>query len=163
MAESSTARISGERAAGLTVCRFGGDAVEYGELTDCLGASCELKSSCENVTGEGACLNCSVWAGDDPRKTVIFFPLLARSSSSSRSTSSLLARSFANCNSMSFTLLSSCCLTASSASTSKRLRSLDDWAARRLRRTRSTRRCSFSSSVFARFLGGRLVLGSGNC
>jgi hypothetical protein len=50
----------------------------------------------------------------------------------------------------------------SRASTSCRLRSRDDWAARRLRRTRSTRRCSFSSSVLARFLGGRQVLGSGN-
>lgn len=48
------------------------------------------------------------------------------------------------------------------ASVSCRLRSRDDWAARRFRRTRSTRRCSFSSSVLARFLGGRLVFGSGS-
>jgi len=40
----------------------------------------------------------------------------------------------------------------SSASTSWRFRSREDWAARRLRRTRSTRLCSFSSSVLARFL-----------
>ena len=39
-----------------------------------------------------------------------------------------------------------------SASASSRLRSLDDWAARRLRRTRSILRCSFSASVLARFL-----------
>lgn len=40
----------------------------------------------------------------------------------------------------------------SSRSTSMRLRSRDVWAAARLRRTRSIRRCSFSSSVLARFL-----------
>lgn len=49
----------------------------------------------------------------------------------------------------------------SSCSTSCLLRSREDWAARRFRRTRSTRRCSFSSAVLARFLGGRFVLGSG--
>jgi hypothetical protein len=41
-----------------------------------------------------------------------------------------------------------------------RLRSRELWAARRLRLTRSMRRCSFSSSVLARLRGGRLVLGS---
>ena len=68
----------------------------------------------------------------------------------------------------------------SSFSTSCRLRSREDWAAWRFRSTRSIRRCSFSSSVFARFLyftsalitnertvkithrGGRFVLGVGS-
>lgn len=48
------------------------------------------------------------------------------------------------------------------SSTSCLLRSRELWAARRLRFTRSIRRCSFSSSVLARLRGGRLVLGSGS-
>ena len=49
------------------------------------------------------------------------------------------------CNSIS-------CFSPSSFSTSCRLRSREDWAAWRFRRTLSIRRCSFSSSVLARFL-----------
>ena len=49
-----------------------------------------------------------------------------------------------------------CCSIAnfspSSFSTSNRFRSREVWAAARFRRTRSIRRCSFSSSVLARFL-----------
>lgn len=52
---------------------------------------------------------------------------------------------------------SSSVLRFSKASTSCRLRSRDDCAARRFRRTRSTLRCSFSSSVLARFLVRGLV------
>lgn len=51
-----------------------------------------------------------------------------------------------------FRAASSSLFLLSRASTSSLLRSLEDCAARRLRRTRSTRRCSFSSSVLARFL-----------
>ena len=47
-------------------------------------------------------------------------------------------------------------------SASWRLRSRELCAAARLRLIRSMRRCSFSSAVFARFRGGRLVLGSGS-
>ena len=48
------------------------------------------------------------------------------------------------------------------SSISTRFRSRELCAARRLRLTRSMRRCSFSSSVFARLRGGRLVFGSGS-
>lgn len=48
-----------------------------------------------------------------------------------------------------------------STSYSCRFRSRELCAARRFRFTRSMRRCSFSSSVFARLRGGRLVFGSG--
>lgn len=44
------------------------------------------------------------------------------------------------------------CFSPSSFSTSRRFRSLEVWAAARFRSTRSMRRCSFSSSVLARFL-----------
>lgn len=57
---------------------------------------------------------------------------------------------------------SSLSFSAWSSSTSCRLRSRELWAARRLRFTRSMRRCSFSSSVLARLRGGRFVLGSGS-
>lgn len=49
-----------------------------------------------------------------------------------------------------------------SVSASCLLRSLELWAAALLRLMRSMRRCSFSSSVFARLRGGRVVLGSGS-
>lgn len=68
------------------------------------------------------------------------------------SSSAHLVAMFANCNSKSLFLRSICRFSASRASTSCRFRSLDDWAALRFLKTRSTRRCSFSSSVFARFL-----------
>lgn len=47
-------------------------------------------------------------------------------------------------------------------SASCRLRSLELCAAALLRLIRSMRRCSFSSSVFARLRGGSVVLGSGS-
>ena len=47
-------------------------------------------------------------------------------------------------------------------SVSARLRSRELWAAARFRLIRSIRRCSFSSSVLARFRGGRAVVGSGS-
>lgn len=49
-----------------------------------------------------------------------------------------------------------------SVSASCLLRSRELWAAALLRLIRSMRRCSFSSSVFARFRGGSVVLGSGS-
>ena len=49
-----------------------------------------------------------------------------------------------------------------SVSASCRLRSLELCAAALLRLMRSMRRCSFSSSVFARLRGGSVVLGSGS-
>jgi len=65
------------------------------------------------------------------------------------------------CCCMSLMCASSCSLRAMRDSTSCRLRSRELCAARRLRLTRSIRRCSFSSAVFARFRGGRFVFGSG--
>lgn len=55
--------------------------------------------------------------------------------------------------SLSCSIFSSCCF----------LTSLDFCAAARFRSTRSTRRCSFSSAVFARFRGARFVVGVGSC
>lgn len=131
------------------------------------------KRSCENVTGRGEACGEAVVAL--PRNTAIW-PV---NCSSSRWSIRFLASRSARRISRSWLRRSIACFWASRASTSMRLRSRDDCAARRLRRTRSTRRCSFSSSVLARFLslisiyfidvrdkmylGGRLVLGSGSC
>ena len=149
--DSSTGRISGEMEERLIVWT-GWDTTVDCVLVGRVSASLELKSSCENVTGVGACRNCSERAGDDapdePRKTVM--PPV--NCSNSRWSIAFLASESARRNSRSCARLSMARFSASNASTSCRLRSLDDWAARRLRRTRSTRRCSFSSSVFARFL-----------
>lgn len=154
----------GDSEAGLTVLlldcavmRMPSMREEVAVVCDAIWPSWELNSSCENVMGFG--LRASN-EGEEPDE-----PNFWRSSSimwwalSSLSTSSWFF--------------------FSRASTSWRLRSRDDCAARRLRRTRSTLRCSFSSSVLARFLegrsavvrrtrydhvsylGGRLVLGSG--
>lgn len=131
----------GDSEAGLTVLlldcavmRMPSMREEVTVVCDAIWPSWELNSSCENVMGFG--LRASN-EGDEPDE-----PSFWRSSSmmwwalSSLSTSSWFF--------------------FSRASTSWRLRSRDDCAARRLRRTRSTLRCSFSSSVLARFLeGGR--------
>jgi hypothetical protein len=155
LADSSTGRISGDREAGFTVC-VGSDLIGW-VLIGRSWASREPKSSWENVTGVGAERSCSdcpgVEAADVERKTVIP-PVNA---SSSRIRSSFFACMSAKRISRSWFRRSIALFSASSASTSCRLRSLDDWAARRLRRTRSTRRCSFSSSVFARFLESGLA------
>lgn len=103
------------------------------EAVVCCGAmwpSCELNSSCEKVMGLGRRASSDGAAPD--------VPSLWRSS-----WIRLLALSSFSFSSWFF---------FSRASTSWRLRSRDDCAARRLRRTRSTLRCSFSSSVLARFL-----------
>jgi hypothetical protein len=144
----ATGRISGERDAGLTV-REGW--VSRGEawalMDDVVSAESRgPKRSCEKVTGRGD------WCGDAavelPRKTA----MVPVNCSSSRWSMRFLASRSAKRISRSWFRRSIAVFWASRASTSCRLRSLDDWAARRLRRTRSTRRCSFSSSVFARFL-----------
>ena len=150
LAESGTGPSSGESDAGLTV---GLVVVIISSSTSALPGcselalwpSCELKSSGDS----------EIWLsrresrGDDDRVTT---PESRRKRWSSSTRSRLafwaLRRS-----------VSSSLLRCSRASTSSLLRSREDWAARRLRRTRSTRRCSFSSSVLARFLGGEVGLG----
>jgi hypothetical protein len=136
--------------------RRGSDLVMGWVLIGTSGASREPKSSWENVTGVGAerSSNCDgVEAIDEDRKTV----MVPVNCSSSRMRSSFFACMSAKRISRSAFRLSMARFSFSRASTSCRLRSRDDWAARRLRRTRSTRRCSFSSSVFARFLESGLA------
>lgn len=141
-AASRTGDNSGESEAGLTV----GLAVDLmswstrlaAHSLDTLCPSCELKSSCDRVMG----LSWSELIVDDDRATTPE-PHRKRFSSSTKIKFAFWA----------FTsMVSSSLLRSSRASTSRRLRSRDDWAARRFLKTRSTRRCSFSSSVLARFL-----------
>lgn len=160
MVDSATARISGESEAGFTVLGCGStrDCVEMGRLSASVD---EPKSSCEKVMGVCVCRNCSVCSGDagdgadEPRKTAIdeFPPTRSSSAWYAAHRASASAKRIKR----SWFCRSTACFSASSASTSCRLRSRDDCAARRLRRTRSTRRCSFSSSVFARFLESGLA------
>lgn len=149
---SATGRISGDSEAGLTV-RTADSTTGCESRVACVVCftSCEPKSSWEKVTGGGE-ENCSEWRGEE---TLVRRPV---NCSSSRWSIRFLASISASRSSRSRFLCSTACFAASKASTSNRLRSLEDWAARRLRRTRSTRLCSFSSSVFARFLGRKCQL-----
>lgn len=131
---------SGDKEAGFTVGleveRISSSTKVCSELV-WLASSETPKSCCDNVT-----LSRSGSSGEDERVTTPEFRRKRLSSSTSIKLAfwALMSSS------------SSCWLRCSRASTSRRLRSLDDWAARRFLRTRSTRRCSFSSSVLARFL-----------
>lgn len=141
MVMSGTGVSSGEREAGLTV-GLADDIMRSLTRLECSGvglsSSWEPKSCWDKVMG----LSRRESRGEDERVTT---PESRRKRLSS-STSIRLA--FCALRSK----VSSSLFRISRASTSSRLRSREDWAARRLRRTRSTRRCSFSSSVFARFL-----------
>ncbi len=144
-AVSTTGFNSGERDAGLTVAFDSGIRMKSSITPDVTPEVPWVAESIEEpnkawdkVRGEGSKLS----KGDEP--------LLEPAE---------LLRSFFISSTNMFTVLSRLSKAASSslhlcsrASTSCRFRSREDWAARRLRRTRSTRRCSFSSSVLARFL-----------
>lgn len=139
-AESGTGASSGEREAGftvgLTVDRMIWSIRDCSELLD-FWPSWEPKSCWDKVI-----LSWRESRGEEERVTT---PELRRKRLSSSTSIRLVFWALIKS-------VSSSLLRFSSASTSSRLRSREDWAARRFRRTRSTRRCSFSSSVFARFL-----------
>lgn len=144
---SRTGVSSGDREAGLTV-GLADDMMRSPTRLDegsgpALSSFWEPKSCWDSVMG----LSRSESSGDEERITT-------PESRRKRLSSSTSIR-FAFCAFRSS--VSSSLFRTSSASTSSLLRSRDDCAARRLRRTRSTRRCSFSSSVFARFLQGQVV------
>ena len=119
----------------------------------------ETNSSFSSLIGFANCLS-AVRVGDGRPDGI---DVVSRSGINSRSFISRRAFSVATTRSCSRSSLFSSSISFfsfSSFSTSRRLRSRDDWAACLLRRTRSTRRCSFSSSVLARFL--RCWLGYGS-
>lgn len=128
--ESGTGGRAGERETGSIVpeLKKGWRVASESETNEWLFL--ELKSSCERVIGVFAVA----------RTTDLPWTWVKRSYSMVFS-----LRAFSSCS-------SSWRFRISRASTSRRFRSREDCAARRFRRTRSTRRCSFSSSVFARFL-----------
>lgn len=138
---SGTGDSAGDSEAGLTV----GLTVELMSSSTRLAVSFkglwpswELNSSGDRDRGASR----SGFKGDDDRVTTPVSRLNCFSSSSNAKLANFAVVSIA----------SSSLLRCSNASTSRRFRSREDWAARRFRRTRSTRRCSFSSSVLARFL-----------
>lgn len=135
---------AGERDAGLTVLLvvgwmdFRSWSSELAPPTAAPWPSWELKSSCEKVTG--------VWRRPSKDgEALLTTPAPCWNFRISSRSVRLICCAWRSAASSSLFLLSR-------PSTSRRFRSRDDWAARRLRRTRSTRRCSFSSSVLARFL-----------
>lgn len=142
LGSSGTGDNSGDNEAGLTV-GLAVDLISWStrlaaESSEGLWPSCELKSSCDRERGGSR----SAFRGDDDR---------VRTPESRRNRVSSCANNMlAFC--ASWSMVSSSLLRISRASTSRRFRSREDWAARRFLRTRSTRRCSFSSSVLARFL-----------
>lgn len=132
---SGTGQRVGESEAGLTVlldCVMRMPSMRDDDVCGCeaMWPSCELNSSCEKVMGLGRRASID---GEFPEEPNLWKSSWMR----------LLAFSSLSTNSWFF---------FSRASTSWRLRSREDCAARRFRRTRSTLRCSFSSSVLARFL-----------
>ncbi len=145
----------GEREAGLTVPWLeDGRDWKYSSTREAparreAAPSCELKRGCEKVRG--------VWrSASNVGAPLDTTPVPARRPRSCPASSLLSSCARRRAASRSLFL-------CSRLSTSRRLRSREDWAARRFLRTRSTRRCSFSSSVLARFLlWVRIVGGDGS-
>lgn len=139
---SGTGVRVGEREAGLTVelgraVRSSSCWKEFASPDVMLWPSWELKSSWERVTGDGR-------SASNDGDVMVMAPVV-RTFWSSPIRAAFCCRAWSRSASSSL-------LRFSRPSTSWRFRSREDWAARRFRSTRSTRRCSFSSSVLARFL-----------